>query len=425
MEVFSDLYAYAQTQVLQNDVFAGLAGASVLASLLYMARSVPGLAWQLGLNQLTCIVTVHNDDEAFDWLEHWLATTTYATAARRLQLSSKLYVDGENVWSLAPGAGTHLFWHDMRPVVLRREAAESSSGGNGRRRESITVRTLGRGSAQIRGLIERARERRAGGDKVEVYQYTRYWRRVANKRRRPVESIVLPTGQVEGLIADAERFFASEAWYAERGVPWRRGYLLTGEPGCGKTSLVLALAGYFKRPIYALNLGSVMGDDDLFSAIAEVPQRAILLIEDIDATGASKKRQRPAPVDVPANAPSVEGGREPAEITLSGLLNALDGVASVDGRLLVMTTNHPEKLDPALVRPGRADLHQEIGPLCADDARRLFLRFYPGEYKAADQAVEGAYRPRPAAELQGVFLQCDDARSAVEMLRVDRQRRAA
>jgi chaperone BCS1 len=74
-------------------------------------------------------------------------------------------------------------------------------------------------------------------------------------------------------------------------------------------------------------------------------------------------------------------------VTLSGLLNALDGVAAQHGRIVVMTSNHPERLDPALVRPGRIDVKVELGH--ADDTQiaTMFARFFP----AASQAMTAAF----------------------------------
>ncbi len=74
-----------------------------------------------------------------------------------------------------------------------------------------------------------------------------------------------------------------------------------------------------------------------------------------------------------------ESGEKRSGVSFSGLLNAIDGVAAQEGRALVMTTNHKERLDPALIRPGRADVHTELGLVGAPTARRLYERFFPGE----------------------------------------------
>ena len=93
--------------------------------------------------------------------------------------------------------------------------------------------------------------------------------------------------------------------------------------------------------------------------MAATPEGSLLLLEDIDCVFTNRK------------AASSE-----SKVTFSGLLNAIDGVAAGEGRMLCMTTNHPEKLDPALTRPGRADVHAEIGLPDREQISRLFLRFF-------------------------------------------------
>jgi chaperone BCS1 len=213
-----------------------------------------------------------------------------------------------------------------------------------------------------------------------------------------MESVILPAGQTERLIHDAEWFFGAAGWYAERGVPYRRGYLLSGPPGTGKSSIVLALASELSKPVYALNLSSVASDAAIMEAFAEAPADAILLVEDIDAMRITKSRVETKKDGQPSSI---------ALTTLSGLLNAIDGVAAPEGRLLVMTSNHPERLDPALIRPGRIDLHERFELLGPAEVRRMFLRFHPGETAAADRFADLVGGPISPAELQCMLLAGD------------------
>jgi chaperone BCS1 len=161
-------------------------------------------------------------------------------------------------------------------------------------------------------------------------------------------------------------FLASAEWYQQVGVPYRRGYLLYGPPGNGKSSVVKALAGELGMSIYLLMLSDPdMNDNRINELLAKVPERNLLLLEDIDCAFARRKRTN-----------GREGG-----LTFSGLLNAIDGVASPEGRMIIMTTNHLERLDPALIRPGRADVKLSFANARADQARRLFGRFYPEQVR--------------------------------------------
>src|SRR4029079_9987839 len=133
----------------------------------------------------------------------------------------------------------------------------------------------------------------------------------------------------------------------------------------------MAIASEFSRPIYALNLGSIQSDQELIEAAAELPEHAELMIEDVDAASATAKRE--VREKTPAVAPVSTEDATP--VSLSALLNVLDGVFSRDGRILIMTTNHPDNVDPALLRTGRADMRETIGPLDYEDAHTFCERF--------------------------------------------------
>jgi chaperone BCS1 len=153
----------------------------------------------------------------------------------------------------------------------------------------------------------------------------------------------------------------------------RRGYPLYGPPGNGKTSLVMALASELAMSLYLLNLSSPNLDDvKLMQLLMQVGSNSIVLIEDIDCSYVKRARQ--------SKSRGLADG-----LTFSGLLNAIDGILAQDGRILFMTTNHREKLDPALIRPGRADVQLEIPNAGPEQARRLFTRFYP---EACSRLVE-------------------------------------
>lgn len=179
------------------------------------------------------------------------------------------------------------------------------------------------------------------------------WRQFGHpKKPRPIDSVILDTGITDKIINDIKEFIANVQWYSDRGIPYRRGYLLHGPPGCGKSSFITALAGELERGICILNLSDRnLSDDRLNHLLATAPQQTIILLEDVDAVFVSREETK----EVRAAYQGL------SSVTMSGLLNALDGAASTEGRVLFMTTNYLDRLDPALVRPGRIDFKEYIG----------------------------------------------------------------
>lgn len=141
--------------------------------------------------------------------------------------------------------------------------------------------------------------------------------------------------------------------YITRGIPYRRGYLFHGPPGTGKTSFISALAGHFGYSVCMLSLSErTLDDERLAYLLSNAPPNSFIVLEDVDAAFVSR--------DLYENSQhkAYEGM---TRVTFSGLLNALDGVASSEERILFMTTNHLNRLDPALIRPGRIDVQSLFG----------------------------------------------------------------
>lgn len=176
------------------------------------------------------------------------------------------------------------------------------------------------------------------------------------------------------------------------------GYLLHGPPGCGKSSYITALAGELEFGICVLNLSERgLSDDRLNHLLSMAPQQSIILLEDIDAAFISRE-------DSAQQRAAYEGL---SRVTFSGLLNCLDGVASTEARILFMTTNYLDRLDPALIRPGRVDVKEYIGWCSPYQLEMMFLRFYKGAREQAKQfadTVAAQAKPVSPAQIQAYFM---------------------
>ncbi|KAK7309314.1 hypothetical protein RJT34_05935 [Clitoria ternatea] len=195
---------------------------------------------------------------------------------------------------------------------------------------------------------------------VKIYsRLDHYWNESELLHPATFDSLALSPELKRTIIDDLDRFLRRKELYKKVGKPWKRGYLLYGPPGTGKSSLIAAIANYLKFDVYDLELNSVYSNSDLMRALRDTSNRSIIVIEDIDCNREVHARSKGDGSDNDSDSdnegPKVKTGR----FTLSSLLNYMDGLWSSCGeeRIIVFTTNHREKIDPALLRPGRMDMH--------------------------------------------------------------------
>merc|ERR1712156_675063 len=169
-------------------------------------------------------------------------------------------------------------------------------------------------------------------------------------------------------------------WYNKHGIPYKRSYIFYGPPGTGKTSFIQALAGAYGRNVCFLQPNDPKFTDDAFkTCLQRAPQNSIIVLEDIDALFNDRNSMNKS-----------------CPLTFTGLLNGLDGIGNALGQLFVLSTNHLDRLDPALIRSGRVDRKFEF--YCTDEALALmFKRFYPVT-KVADQFAAAIRANRPSSK---------------------------
>ncbi|KAL5704712.1 hypothetical protein ACHQM5_023102 [Ranunculus cassubicifolius] len=170
------------------------------------------------------------------------------------------------------------------------------------------------------------------------------------------EKLAMDDSLKKTIMDDLERFVKRKEFYGRVGKVWKRGYLLYGPPGTGKSSLIAAMANYLNFDIYDLELTDIRRNSDLRRLLLSTSNRSILVIEDIDC---SIDFQTPNKQALLAGVPPGAPKQIDHQVTLSGMLNFIDGLWSScgDERIIVFTTNHKDRLDPALLRPGRMDVH--------------------------------------------------------------------
>jgi chaperone BCS1 len=335
-------------------------------------RNVPLKMWHWFLGQTSLHVTILDTRDAYDWFKWWFYQQKYSRKSRRVDVENPYGIVGAE---FLPAPGRHWFMYHGRPikVVLTRDEGKEAFGRE--RKESITISTIGRNQMFLRNLVEEMRvaynNRR--GKRPMLFGWSsneNYWRERTQYNPRPLSSVFMPNKLKEDLVADIKKFLASEDWYMETGVPYHRGYLLYGLPGSGKTSLIAGIAAEFQSRVYYLRL-SELNDGTLTSAMRAIPKGSMIVMEDVDCINATAVREE-------TKQPEGEGLAAMLGVSLSGLLNALDGVYSPIGAMYFMTTNHIDKLDPALIRPGRIDVRVLLDKASTEQLVNMYQRFFPG-----------------------------------------------
>ena len=216
------------------------------------------------------------------------------------------------------------------------------------------------------------------------------WKSAPSNNSRKIDTVILKNGLKDEIKRDLELFLNSEEWYKDRDIPYTRGYLFYGYPGTGKTSMIKGISTFSKRHIHYLILSNVQSDAQLLDLLKKINYKeTILVIEDIDATleivksrdeqqekEKKEKKEKEEKKDDKKEDKRDDLQKEIPKLTLSGLLNAIDGVFSADGRILIMTTNHPEVLDEALIRPGRIDCKYLFDNCDSNQIKDLFKIFF-------------------------------------------------
>eukprot|EP01060_Flectonema_neradi_P002163 TRINITY_DN11311_c0_g1_i1.p1 TRINITY_DN11311_c0_g1~~TRINITY_DN11311_c0_g1_i1.p1 ORF type:complete len:417 (+),score=51.95 TRINITY_DN11311_c0_g1_i1:64-1314(+) len=356
-----------------NPYFHAGAGLYGIGAAMMFARTGGRLGKEYFKRRFLTTVEVTNRDPAYQWVIEWIAKHHGESYLHKSIMTSNLIVHANDSVSAkmryVPSPGTHFFIHGSRFYWVKRSRQIEKTHGTDVL-ETVQIGTLGSSWQAIDDILQQASNEASILDEHQTVIYTTTgskWVRFQDPRtKKPLQSVVLPADKKPRILRDISRFLSDRSWYEGMGIPYRRGYLLYGPPGCGKSSFVLGLAGELSMAICILSLSNRHLDDEgLVLLLNTAPQRSIVLLEDVDRAFSNDSR-----------------------VTISGLLNSIDGVAAQEGRLLFLTTNHIDKLDDALIRPGRCDVKLLFPNSTPYQQQMLFLRFFPNQKEASIRFVD-------------------------------------
>ncbi|THH09975.1 hypothetical protein EW146_g8513 [Bondarzewia mesenterica] len=366
----------------------------------------------------TVSATFYQHDPAYHWLVRYLAEKGVWKNSTRdfivLSRSKKECFDGEELsmprFSLNGSMDyipafdyiQRFRWHGyLAEVKFVKPETDSFGNTQDMSRPSLLLTIYTWKVSALQDLVDKAHQAHVALGKRSVNVHSMVlnrfdmpvWSVPKSKTPRPLGSLVLDGSITTQLFRDVQQFLDSEEWYHQKGVPYHRGYLLYGPPGTGKTSTIYTLAGEFDLEVYMLSLwGPKMNDVTLQTLISSIPRYAIIVIEDIDCIFPPPRRNDFEQVKLdPNGVPLPDSMDSNTRVTLSGLLNVLDGAGSENGRIVFATTNHLEALDPALTRAGRFDVKLQYKLATHNQASALFEHFFPSpnpEHESVASATE-------------------------------------
>ncbi len=363
--MLTEILEWFNTQLGDNDFFKGGFLLLVLGSIGYWARAIPSMIWQQ-IKRLT-LVTLSFDESTmlFQLFQSWVDSQGLMDKKRDVMLKVNERVDPPEIL-IVPDRKSYLVklggvWCKM---TKQKDEVPNKSDDNSISSliapERIWLTCLIWKRAKILATLSYILQEFGLEHEKSVPLYTcdyGYWREQCKLPLRLPENIILREGVYEEIVSDFGEFLESKEWYDERQIPYQRGYMFCGPPGTGKTTLAATLASEFKMRLCTLDLSSIDNDRQIKSAFSSIPNKSIILIEDFDSFIQGRK---------------ILGK---SEMTFSGLLNAINGVMTSPGRLLIGTTNITQDIDPALVRTGRIDRVFKLDYLDDQQARTIIKKF--------------------------------------------------
>lgn len=378
--MIQDLFSWIHTQIQTNQFFGAAAFASIGAALFAVLKDVPKQIYNRILILITYKAVIYQTDELYDYILLWVRDN-HKGKARNVECTlenkiSESHEDKLMLTSATPGKTKEIKEIPIEDFFYMRKYGRFLKFSSGREKlenannlksvylKSFTIKGIFASKA-VRRILREINEQYGVTQKIPKYYASSYdyFYSLVDIKGKPLSEVIINKKLKKEIISDIETWSKSREEYVRRGIAFKRGHCFYGPPGTGKTTLAKAIALEYGMDIYSLNLRSVKNDEDLMTMLGRISANSILLFEDFDSHFVGRESTDPE-----------------SKVTFSGLLNAIDGVIPLDDVLIIITTNHIEKLDQALLRPGRIDVVKEIGYATSTEASEYVSMFYNAQY---------------------------------------------
>ena len=377
----------------KNQMVAGALSLWGLGVISYLCKDIPRKIWGLVKKYSTTTVTISSHHDIFYLFLKWDEKNGFSTKGRYIKIHNGKWGEGGIIQSL--GYGEHYFWFQNHFFVLSMSKEEGTI--TDKDKDTISMVMFGRNYTILQNMFKEVLdcEERSKDRELYIKKFNDDWWNISsNQRPRSFDTIYIRQDTKEKLLTEIDNFLLREEWYLKNGIPYQMGILLYGPPGTGKTSIIQAISSYMGYPLHILSASSLT---NIERAMFKLPEKSLIIIEDIDTNSALQKRYMSIKnvnnksnslgktcecigeddVDECPNIPSSTNIINFSFSNLSDILNTIDGVQTHHGRVLIMTTNYIDNLDSALLRPGRIDLKIKIDYADREIVTQFFDRFYP------------------------------------------------
>lgn len=382
--MIAELSASYQALLKSNPLIAQALPLAFAGVLGYFVRSLPLQIWHTVVRQTTTSMTMLSTgagsaDMQYFSFQRWFRQQGFLKWSRSLAVESawrwQVQKDGttaeDSDGQIAAGDGRHYFFWKGRLCWLTKHRIESG-GTTNEITHSITVTMLGRDQKKLTDTVNEFRWRPVKGVANLYYcnNTDGSWSTQRQVTPRKMETVILNPGQKETILAKIQWFLDNRSWYVERGLPYRLVMVFHGPPGTGKSSLLRALASHFKRNLCPINLSS-FSDEGLGTVIRTVPDDSLVVVEDFDSCQAVLRTEYKKEDNMP----------EGFKLSKTGVLQALDGIDTLDGQIIILSTNHLEKIEPSIIREERVNEMFFLGALGNEAIHTYINQMFPGQHE--------------------------------------------
>lgn len=364
----------ANNHILQTGL--GLGSAGIIS---FWLKDVPGKIFNFLKREFTTTVTITSQHDSFYNFLKWIQANYKNKNFRQWKLSNGRWGSEDSIFSV--GYGWHVIWYKRVPLLLYLNKEEANQ--TDRDKEYVDITKFGRSKKVFEDLLIDIEMQHDLKNKIKMFKYDGDWTWIKDVNKRSLDSIFIEQQKKNFVIERINSFNKEEQWYLQKGIPYQLGIMLYGPPGTGKTSFIKAVASYLGYPIYYIPTSAFLKIEDAFE---KLNQKCVVVVEDIDCqTFVHSRENDDFDEEFVRKSNKDKLKSDLGIIGLSEILNALDGFAGVDGRILIATTNHIEKLDSALLRPGRFDIKVNIGYVNKEILSLFLKSFFPAFDKFTEE----------------------------------------